>query len=705
MNKFFKLSTTVLSVILVATILNSCKKKFDEPPAATDPAIAVTHTIKDFKAKHTVAGAYDLISEDIVISGVVISSDKSGNIYKQIYIQDETGAIAINVDVPSIGTSFPLGRKVFVKCKGLTLSDNNKQIQLGMKYILNGVVGLEGIPNSLVSQYLFGGTLNNPVVAHLVTPAQLGGATVNMQDRYIGDLVQLENYEFVNADKNKTYSDTSAYKSTVNLNVRNCSGASSNLIIRTSAYSNFAGVNVPDGNGTITALYTVFGNTKQMIIRDTSDVQFAGIRCDGSIPGTEPTLITIAALRAMFTGTAVDISSNRITGVVISDSKNIGAGNIVIQQGTSGIDLFFGTSAASALSAFKVGDSIVVDISGSSLESYNGMLEVVLSSGAVPLSAAGTGKVVTPVKRTIADVIANMASIENTLVTIDNATATSGTFSGNKTLTDASGTMIIRTLSTADFAGTSLPATCQNWTGYVSRFNADNQIYIRTLADMTAGLSCPVAPPTTGLAITTSPFLLNFDAIGTGLPSGVSVRTASTATALGATGTYQPSNATGIWTKTASAFKNFASASNAGFTATTDSATQADATNRALGLRQVSATDKEVAFVFQLDNTTGKTNFAIEFLLQSLDPSVGRTVTWSVDYGIGDAPTTFTPITTSGTMTTGPVFTNNTITGSFGTALDNKASKIWIRIVALGASTGSGNRPSSAVDNFKLTWN
>ena len=56
-------------------------------------------------------------------------------------------------------------------------------------------------------------------------------------------------------------------------------------------------------------------------------------------------------------------------------------------------------------------------------------------------------------------------------------------------------------------------------------------------------------------------------------------------------------------------------------------------------------------------------------------------------------------------MTTAGVFSNNTVTANFGTALNNQAGKVWIRIVVPGASTGGGNRPSTAIDNFKLTWN
>ena len=61
------------------------KKKFDEPPYPTDPNITANTTIKALKATHTVSGAYDLITTDKIIAGVVVADDKSGNLYKNLY--------------------------------------------------------------------------------------------------------------------------------------------------------------------------------------------------------------------------------------------------------------------------------------------------------------------------------------------------------------------------------------------------------------------------------------------------------------------------------------------------------------------------------------------------------------------------------------------------------------------------------------------
>lgn len=117
------------------------------------------------------------------------------------------------------------------------------------------------------------------------------------------------------------------------------------------------------------------------------------------------------------------------------------------------------------------------------------------------------------------------------------------------------------------------------------------------------------------LTLGTSPYTQNFDAIGTGLPTGWTVRTSATATTLG---TSQPLTTTKTdWTNTAGAFKNFASAD--GLTSASNSAAQSASTDRSLGIRQTSFGDPGAAFVLQLANTTGKSSFSLSFKLQSLN--------------------------------------------------------------------------------------
>ena len=213
------------------------------------------------------------------------------------------------------------------------------------------------------------------------------------------------------------------------------------------------------------------------------------------------------------------------------------------------------------------------------------------------------------------------------------------------------------------------------------------------------------------LSLSGTSYTQTFDGIGTNLPIGWSVDTGAKANALGSTVTLNTTAA--AWSGTTGGFKNYASSDGLLISATTSD--QSNSTDRALGVKQVSQTstsfpnsDPGAAFILHIANTNGLTNFSATFKLQSLDTASHRTTTWAVDYGFGAMPTSFTATTPTGTLTTGgggsAAFTNNNITVNFGTALDNQSGDVWIRVVALTATTGSGSRAASAIDDFNLTW-
>jgi hypothetical protein len=255
---------------------------------------------------------------------------------------------------------------------------------------------------------------------------------------------------------------------------------------------------VPTGNGNIVALYTVFGNTKQLTIRDTADLKLWGARCGsggggGGGGGGTGTLTDISAIRALLTGTTATIPANtKITGIVISDrvANNTQSQNIVVQQGDglSGIVVRF--ASATPAHTFNMGDSIDVVISGATLGRFSGVMQV----SNVPLASAtlvAAGKVITPRVATVAQVSANQPGWESTLVKILNVTISGGTggnWSGTTRFGDGSGTIdhFTRTGATgATFANSPYPTGVRaSATAIVSKFNTTNQINIRNTADV-----------------------------------------------------------------------------------------------------------------------------------------------------------------------------------------------------------------------------
>ncbi|WP_420148622.1 DUF5689 domain-containing protein [Spirosoma sp.] len=200
----------------------------------------------------------------------------------------------------------------------------------------------------------------------------------------------------------------------------------------------------------------------------------------------------------------------------------------------------------------------------------------------------------------------------------------------------------------------------------------------------------------------TTSYSQTFDNLTTaGLPAGWAVFTSATSTTLGNPATFSTSAVS--WATATGNFRNVASSNNGTLTSSSSASAQASAPDRALGVRQTgSFGDPGAAFAVQLSNTTGFQDFKLSLKLQSLDAGSPRKTTWAIQYGIGSAPTTFNTVATQ--EIGGSTFTNNTINYDFGLYLDNISEPVWIRVVALTASAGSGNRPTTGLDDFVLTY-
>ncbi|HMO33256.1 MAG TPA: DUF5689 domain-containing protein [Lacibacter sp.] len=697
-----RISVAALAAVVFLFSNQGCKRKFDEPPIYVAPDIQANTSIRQVKAQFYTSGQIKPIDQDLVIRGIVVADDKSGNFYKTLTIQDTSGAIAIRMDGNSLYTVYPIGREVFVKLQGLYIGDFARLVQIGGGIDNSDPTRPEVAPiaSALFDRYLVRGSFNNAVAPRVVTIAELNDDMQNM-------FVQINDVEFQTADTAQPWANVVTRQS-VNRTLRTCTGQT--LIVRSSGYSNFADKRTPTGKGFIRGIYTVFNTTKQFVIRDvdTSNIQMTGLRC-GQGPTT---VINIADLRALYGGAAtITPEGRRITGVVISDrsTSNLNNQNIVIQQGTglAGIVVRF-----AAAHTFNLGDSLDVNISSLELSEFNGLMQV----NNVPVSNAAvrsTGKSITPRTATITQINSNFEAWESTLVRIQNANltgGTGGTYSGSVTVNDGA-TIVMFTTTSATFASQTYPANAASLTGYLGQFGTTRQIAIRNpgapLNDVVAGTGGGGGGGGAGLALTTSPYTQNFNNIGSGLPQGFFAKIGASAT-VAFTGDMTQFNsfAATPWAQTSAGVKNFASAT--GLTSASTDAEQAAASNRAMGIRQTTTVgyDPGSAFVMLLDNTTGKSNFQLSFLLQSLDATVGRTTTWTVDYGVGDSPATFTAITTTpAVLTTGGLFSSTPVSVTLPAALNNQSQKVWIRIVALTAAPGSGNRPSSAIDDVQLTWN
>ncbi len=262
--------TLVLFLVLSIT---SCKKdNFDEPPASPSPNIVANLTIAELKALYT-GGSPITVTEDIIIEGIVVGDDRTGNIYKQIIIDDGTAGIPILIESYDLYGLYPEGRKIYVKCKDLVLGTYGGVTQMGG--YANGV-DVGRIPATLQDKYIVRGALSTPL-----QPIEV--AISDLNDAYLSRLIILKDVEFSSSASNIEYANVHAViPDDGDRILTNCTGAK--ITVRTSPYATFAFAKTPRGKGDIIGIYSRYNSTKQLTVRDTSEVQLKGIKCDGTDP-------------------------------------------------------------------------------------------------------------------------------------------------------------------------------------------------------------------------------------------------------------------------------------------------------------------------------------------------------------------------------------------------------------------------------------
>ena len=468
MNKLF----FPLFAILLLLPASCVDLEYDQPPAGgEDPNLPVNITIAELKSRHSL-GQFEEIADDATLAGLVVSDDTEGNFFKQLVIQDATGGIEMRIEMSDLHNVYPVGRKIYVKAKGLWLGDYNGITQLGAGVGVgsNGDPELLRIPESLVAQYIVTATYNNAVTPKTLTIDQLALSDVST-------LVRFENVQFVAADAGQTYADAITPQ-TLNREIEDC--ARRRLIVRTSGYASFAGDTTPTGGGTIEGVLSIFGDVYQLTIRDLGDVIMNSDRCSSG------TVTNISTIRQMFSGSTMTLPAGTIKGVVTSDfnSQSVTGKNLYMQDATGGIAIRFTSNHS-----FSLGSQITLDITGGQLGEFNGLLQIDgLDTGGGFVS--GNPGDVSPRVATINEILTNAQSWESTVVKINGATLASldatNTYSDTVVVTDGTGSMILFTRPSSTFSGSALPTGEVSITAILSEF-VSPQLIIRNLSDVVGG--------------------------------------------------------------------------------------------------------------------------------------------------------------------------------------------------------------------------
>ncbi len=449
--------------------------EFEEPPVdGTDLVETGNTTIAELKAMAR-EGQLVEISEDIRIQGVVIADDRSGNFFREFVMQDATGGLKVLINLTSLYNFYPVGRELVVKCQGAFLGNGEGVIQLGgYTYIENGVALLGDIID--YDQRIIKGKI-------IGAPEPVVRSISDLSAADISTLVRVQGVEFVDQDLGLTYADTEGNRS-ANRFLTNCEG-SEEVILRSSGFADFAGETVPAGNGSVTAVYSVFREDAQLFIRTLEDVKLDGHRCSkgggGAVVTGSEESVAIADLRAIFAAGNTTVAENKkIKGIVVSDGAggNWSGRNLVLQDESAGIVVRFQDEHS-----FALNDEVEVVVSGREISDFNGLLQV----NEVPNNFAkklASGQSVTARKVTVKELLDQEELWESTLVEIEAVTISgSTTLEGVTTVSDETGSIPLFTRGSADFANAAVPASALTLVAVLSDFNG-SQLMIRNLSDI-----------------------------------------------------------------------------------------------------------------------------------------------------------------------------------------------------------------------------
>lgn len=258
-----------ISLPLIASLaLFACERDYDAPlltePEYTGPAANIT--ISELRTENAAAttDVPIIIAQSQILKATITSSDEAGNIYKNIYIQDETGAIGVRVDQSNICTKYPVGQTIYIDLEGLCVSVYGGEQQIAI-YDESNNYKTAPIPWEIFQEKAIRDGWGAP---ENVKPIVLDDiSTINTNpDNYKFKLVQFTGVTFQNGGKG-IFAPEDAYGEE---NITDSHGNS--IIVRTSNYASFASNKLPEGKGNITGILGRFNGTWQLTLRTANDV-------------------------------------------------------------------------------------------------------------------------------------------------------------------------------------------------------------------------------------------------------------------------------------------------------------------------------------------------------------------------------------------------------------------------------------------------
>ena len=327
MNNLKKYIGIAFAAVAACSGFTACQDDVDAPgmkvPVAT---LQANKTIAEVKQQYwNNADNYidtiklkDNNDEHVVVSGRVISSDASGNIYKSLVIQDATGALAMSINANSLYNDYRVGQEIVVDLTDMYIGKYSTLQQLGFPDY-SAAYGWQAtfMPLEFFKEHVQLNGLPEPAAIDTLTISlgDLGNGN-ETQMKYQSQLVRLNNVYFEDGGE-KSFCD--GHKINTNRTLKDDNG--NKITVRTSGYANYWSVMLPAEHGDVVGILSTYksnGNLEwQLLMRSTSDLLNFG---DPTLPkGTETNPYDVLeAIDMVAAGNAV---SAWYTGYIVGSLK------------------------------------------------------------------------------------------------------------------------------------------------------------------------------------------------------------------------------------------------------------------------------------------------------------------------------------------------------------------------------------------------
>ena len=276
--KIFNYIMSAFACVMLASCMGD---SYDEPDLKQSPygnngineenIISIAQLKEMYNTNMLTSYSYAQVTEDLKIKGVVTGNDISGNIYNEVPIQDETGAIIIAVAQGGIYGYLPVGTEIIVSLKDLYVGNYGKQAEVGVPTTNSSGSTYVGRMSRMLwnDHFKITGVMKN-VEPELFADGATGAATTWNIDADGGKLGVIKNVSIRNVTPQSVYAEPSG-KTSVSWYFNEFKGTS--IMIYNSPYCDFASKVLPQGKCNITGIVKRYNNYWEIIIRDENDVE------------------------------------------------------------------------------------------------------------------------------------------------------------------------------------------------------------------------------------------------------------------------------------------------------------------------------------------------------------------------------------------------------------------------------------------------